>query len=110
MRKGIGAAVVMVALGMVTATAFAKADAAAKGNGEAQFKKRCASCHPDGGNIVNPAKTLKKQDLDTNKIKGVQGIVKYLRNPGSGMPKFDAKALPDKDAKDVAEYILKTFK
>jgi len=26
------------------------------------------------------------------------------------MTKFDAKALPEKDAKEVAEYILKTFK
>ena len=33
-----------------------------------------------------------------------------MRAPGPGMPKFDKKALPDKDAKEVAEYILKTFK
>jgi cytochrome c6 len=55
-------------------------------------------------------KTLKKADLAKNKIKSEADLVKYLRNPGPGMTKFDAKALPDKDAKEVAEYVLKTFK
>lgn len=26
-------------------------------SGEALFKEHCASCHPDGGNILNPRKT-----------------------------------------------------
>ena len=33
-----------------------------------------------------------------------------MRNPGEGMTKFDAKTISDKDAKAIAEYVLKTFK
>lgn len=29
-------------------------------DGKTEFAKHCASCHVDGGNIVNPEKTLKK--------------------------------------------------
>jgi len=104
MKKGFVATVTVLALG-----AFAGSGLAA-GKGEALFKQKCAACHPDGGNVMNAAKTLKKKDLAANKIKSEADIVKYMRNPGPGMTKFDAKSLSDKDAKEIAAYILKTFK
>lgn len=76
---------------------------------EALFKEHCASCHPDGGNIINPKKTLKKADLQANKLTNADDIVRVMRNPGPGMLKFDAKIIPDKDAKELAEYILKKY-
>lgn len=79
-------------------------------SGEALFKEHCALCHPDGGNIVNPKKTLHKKDLDANKIKSKDDIVKIMRKPGPGMTTFDAKLISDKDAREIAEYILKIFK
>jgi len=33
-----------------------------------------------------------------------------MRKPGAGMTSFDDKILSDKAAKEIAEYILKTFK
>ena len=33
-----------------------------------------------------------------------------MRKPGPGMAAFDTKALPDKEAQEIAEYIIKTFK
>ncbi len=87
---------------LLAATAFA--------GGAEIFKAKCAACHPDGGNIMKKEKTLHKKDLEANKLKTAGDLVKYMRNPGPGMTKFDAKSLPDKDAKEVAEYILKTFK
>jgi cytochrome c6 len=33
-----------------------------------------------------------------------------MRAPEAGMTKFDKKTIPDKDAKAIAEYVLKTFK
>jgi cytochrome c6 len=33
-----------------------------------------------------------------------------MRNPGPGMTKFEASTIPDKDAMEIARYILKTFK
>ncbi|HTZ18743.1 MAG TPA: c-type cytochrome [Dissulfurispiraceae bacterium] len=79
-------------------------------SGKAEFQEHCSVCHPDGGNIVNPAKTLHKKDLDANGVKKVSDIVAKMRNPGPGMTQFDKKTISDKEAKAIAEYILKTFK
>ena len=78
--------------------------------GEALFKEHCAVCHPDGGNIINPQKTLHKNYLDANNIKKPKDIIKMMRNPGPGMTQFDKKTVPDSEAKKIARYILKTFK
>ena len=78
--------------------------------GEVKFKEQCAVCHPDGGNIINPRKTLHKKDRETNNIISAADIIKTMRNPGPGMTKFDVKTISDKDAHTLAEYILKTFK
>lgn len=78
--------------------------------GEALFKEKCAACHPDGGNIINPQKTLKKKDLAANKLTDPKKFIAYLRKPGPGMNAFDAKSLPDSDAKAITTYVLKTFK
>jgi cytochrome c6 len=79
-------------------------------SGEALFKHHCSVCHPDGGNMVSPNKTLHKQSLKVNNIKKARDIINKMRNPGPGMTKFDEKTIPDKDAKRIAEYILKSFK
>jgi cytochrome c6 len=77
--------------------------------GEALYKRYCASCHPDGGNIINPAKTLHQKDREANGVKNEKDIINSMRNPGPGMTKFDQKTVPDPDAKNIAQYILKTF-
>ncbi len=78
--------------------------------GEAEFKEHCVMCHPDGGNIINPQKTLHKKDLEANNVKTPDDIVKIIRNPGPGMPKFDESAISADEAKEISEYILATFK
>ena len=77
--------------------------------GEALFKQHCAVCHPDGGNNINPKKPLHKKDREANGVKTADEIIMKMRNPGPGMTKFDEKTIPDKDAKAIAEYVLKTF-
>jgi len=77
--------------------------------GEELFRAHCATCHPDGSNIVNPKKTLHKKDREANNIRKPEDIMKIMRNPGPGMTPFDKATIPDPDAKKVAEYILKTF-
>jgi cytochrome c6 len=96
-----------VAVFLVTAASRGMADQAL--SGETLFKQHCAVCHPDGGNIVNPKKTLHKQDREANNIKTVKDIVNKMRNPGPGMIKFDEKTIPDKQAKEIAEYVLKSL-
>lgn len=78
--------------------------------GETLFQEHCAMCHPAGGNPASPKKTLKAKDMSANKITKAEDIVKLMRKPGPGMMKFDEKKVSDKDAKEIAEYILKTFK
>ncbi len=78
--------------------------------GEAQFKRYCAACHPDGGNVIKPEYTLYSKSLTEHKITKPEDIVKIMRNPESGMTKFDEKTVPDKEAMEIAQYILQTFK
>lgn len=86
------------------------ATSAAEQSGEALFKQHCVVCHPDGGNIINPQKSLHKKSLEARNIKTAGDIIKTMRNPGPGMNKFEARTIPDKQARQIAEYILKTFK
>jgi cytochrome c6 len=83
--------------------------AVAASSGESLFKTHCNVCHTDGGNIVNPAKTLHKKDRDAHNIKTTQDIIKVMRNPGPGMTKFDEKVISGSEAKSIAEYVLKAF-
>ncbi|MCL5021973.1 MAG: c-type cytochrome [Nitrospirae bacterium] len=88
-------------------------------SGKDLFAQNCSGCHPDGGNILNPRKTLHGKDLEANNIKTPRDIVKKMRNPGpdpthpqdwAGMRMFDEKAISDDDALKIANYILETFK
>lgn len=112
----VGLAVAVSCLAFSTYAAEAKkgepkkAEAGKATRGEELFKQHCAMCHPDGGNIINAKKTLRAKDLKANKITKAEDIVKVMRNPGPGMNKFDEKMIPDKDAKEIAQYILKAFK
>ena len=92
------------------ATSFADTPKGAKIDGKKEFMEHCNACHANGGNIIHPKKTMKKADLEKNGIKKPADIVKLVRNPGPGMTKFDTKTLSDKEAKAVADYIMKTFK
>jgi len=85
-------------------------DKSNKISGGAQFKEHCSVCHPGGANIVNPAKTLHKKDLDANLITKPADIISKMRNPGPGMTQFDKETIPDNEAQEIAAYILKTFK
>jgi cytochrome c6 len=83
---------------------------AADTSGEQSFKTYCAACHAGGGNIVRPAKSLHRKDREANGVTTAADIVRLLRNPGPGMPKFDAKSVPEPEAKAIAEYVIATFK
>ena len=94
-------------------------DKPAEHPGKELFQNNCSACHPDGGNIINPKKTLHAKDLDANKITTADDIVRKMRNPGpspthpqdwAGMKMFDQKAISDQDAYRIADYILKTFR
>lgn len=108
MNKRVVVSVALLALSAFATTGMAEEKKGA--TGEELFKLHCAACHPDGGNIVNPKETLGKADREKHGVKTAKDIVGKMRKPGPGMTKFDAKTLPDKDAKAIADYIVKTFK
>jgi len=109
MKKSAVLSIIAVAASLIGTMAFAEKPAV-KNEGAAKFKEHCAVCHPDGGNIMNPKKTLHKKDRDANGIKNNADIVKTMRKPGPGMTTFDAKIISDKDAGEIAQYIVRTFK
>lgn len=77
--------------------------------GEEAFLSNCAVCHANGENLITPSKSLHKKSLAANGIRTADDIVKKMRDPGPGMTKFDAEMIPDKMARQIAEYILKKF-
>jgi cytochrome c6 len=78
-------------------------------DGKADFEMFCSGCHPQGGNVINPAKTLRKMDREANGVKSAADIVKLMRKPGEGMRTYTREDISNKRAKALAEYILKTF-
>ena len=98
MKKSITGLFVAVGISILSITAFAS-----EGSGKTLFKDKCASCHPDGGNILDPKENLFGLE---NSAK----IVKKIRKGGGGMPAYDKKAISDADAKLLADYIIETFK
>lgn len=78
-------------------------------SGQDGFALHCAMCHPDGGNAVNPRKTLHKKDRDAFGVKSKTDIIRLIRNPGPGMMKYDVKAISEQEADAIAEYVLRTF-
>ena len=99
-----------LAFGLFALAAVGTMAQASPNAGEAEFKEYCAACHTDGGNLINPAKTLSKKDREMNRIMSHSDIIKIMRAPGEGMPTFDEKTLPEAEAKKIAEYIISTFK
>lgn len=79
-------------------------------SGEALFKQFCSSCHPDGGNVSDPKKSLHGAALRKNSITTADDIVRIMRNPGARMLRFDAATISDRDAHIIADYVLKTFR
>jgi cytochrome c6 len=108
MKKIALALSIFAASGFIASTTFAEKPASMS-LGESEFKEHCTVCHPNGGNIINQKKTLHKQDREANNVKTVADIVKTIRTPGQGMTKFDKKTVSDKEARAIAQYILKTF-
>lgn len=78
-------------------------------DGERLFRQFCASCHPDGGNVSDPARSLHKAALKARRITTPDDIVRIMRQPASRMIAFDRSSLPDEEAFTIAAYILKTY-
>lgn len=86
---------------LLTTPAFA-ADAAA---GAQVFSANCAACHAGGQNLVNPAKTLSKADLDANGMHSSDAITTQVTNGKNAMPAFGGRLSADQ-IDNVAAYVM----
>jgi cytochrome c6 len=87
-------------------------DTAMDSSGAILFRDNCYRCHPDGGNIINPSKTLHQNSLAANNLQSENALLQYLINPGPGMPRLIHRenGLSEPDAKKIIQHIMKTFK
>jgi cytochrome c6 len=109
MKKSLIVTVAALSLTMFASAGFCDAKKGGKIDGKHEFEEHCAVCHPKGGNIIKPDKTLSKKSMAAHGVKTEKDVVAKMRNPGPGMNKFDAKAVSDKEAKAIAAYVLKSF-
>ena len=79
--------------------------ALAAGAGAQVFSANCAACHIGGGNAVNPAKTLKQDDLVANGKDTPEAIITQVTNGNGGMPAFGGRLTPEQ-IENVAAYVL----
>jgi cytochrome c6 len=69
------------------------------------FSANCAACHAGGNNVVNGAKTLKKEALEKYAMNSLEAITTQVINGKNAMPSFKGR-LSDAQIEDVATYVL----
>jgi len=110
MKKTLIAPVILLVVCLSATAGLCDTKKGEKIDGKKEFEEHCAVCHPNGGNTINAQKPLNRKSLKNNGVKSVKDVVGKIRNPGPGMAKFDEKTISNKEAKAIADYILKTFK
>lgn len=96
---------VLVAIATVLFSFTSPAWAGDAAKGAQVFSSNCASCHMGGKNVVNPAKTLQKADLDKYAMSDLESIKAQVTNGKAAMPSFKGR-LTDAQIEDVAAYVL----
>lgn len=74
-------------------------------NGAKIFSANCAACHAGGNNVINGAKTLKKDALAKYEMNSLEAIEYQVQNGKNAMPAFKGR-LSDAQIEDVATYVL----
>lgn len=110
MKKGTIACGALLVTGLLASSGWCDTRKGEKIDGKKEFAEHCAVCHPNGGNIVNRQKTLDRKAMQANGIRSPRAIIATMRTPGPGMTAFDEKTISNKEARAIADYILKTFK
>lgn len=69
--------------------------------GERIFVAHCRSCHPDGGNVINPDEPIR----GSSTLNSTEAFIAVLRKPKKPMPVFSPAQLSDEDARQLYLYI-----
>jgi len=97
--------VLLLSVAIFTFAFSSPALAANTANGAALFKANCAQCHVGGKNLVNAAKSLKKEALEKYDMYSAEALVSQITNGKGAMPAFGNKLKADQ-IEDVAAYVL----
>lgn len=94
-----------MAFAIITVATLGWANPALADGAATLFSGNCAACHANGGNVLNPAKTLSLADLEKNGKDSVEAIAYQVTNGKAPMPAFGGRLTDDQIA-EVAEYVL----
>ncbi|MGD0276412.1 MAG: cytochrome c [Syntrophales bacterium] len=107
--------VIMIAIGYVGVYPVFSENNPAESNksadGERLYAKHCASCHPNGGDIINPSIPV----IGSPMLKSQEIFTKFNRNPlrpdGSKgiMPAFSKENISDQDMMQIYQYIIEVL-
>ena len=77
--------------------------------GKSIFEYNCAACHRGGQNIIQPEKTLQREDLEQYLDGGFneKSVIRQVTNGKNAMPAFGGR-LPDDDIANVAAFVIST--
>lgn len=73
--------------------------------GKQVFAANCNACHAGGRNVINAAKTLKKDVLEKYGMYSQEKIVYQVTNGKNAMPRFQGR-LTTGQIENVATYVL----
>ena len=97
--------VLLLGIAIFTFAFSSPALAADTASGAALFKANCAQCHLGGNNLVNRAKTLKKEALTKYNMYSAEAIIYQVTNGKGAMPAF-GKKLKAEQIENIAAYVL----
>jgi cytochrome c6 len=97
--------VLLVGIAIFTLTFTNSALAADAGAGLSVFEANCNACHIGGKNLVNAAKTLKKEALEKYNMYSQEAIVRQVTKGKGAMPAFGQRLKKDQ-IENVAAYVL----
>lgn len=69
------------------------------------FTANCAACHAGGNNVINGAKTLKKEALEKYDMNSLDAIKDRVIHGKNAMPAFAGRLTSDQ-IEDVSAYVL----
>ncbi|MEA5616410.1 c-type cytochrome [Cronbergia sp. UHCC 0137] len=97
--------VILLGLTIFTVAFSSPALAADSASGAKVFSANCASCHAGGKNLVNAAKSLKKEALEKYGMYSAEAIIAQVTKGKGAMPTFKGRLKPN-DLENVTAYVL----
>jgi cytochrome c6 len=109
--RRIGAVLLVLLIGLAallwsTPAWGASTDVVVLQRGAALFQNHCAGCHLNGGNVIRRNKTLKRQDLLREGVKGAADVARIAAN-GQGQMSGYAKVLGEGGPDAVGAWVWK---